>query len=176
MHPNKQLLINFFTAIQNNNVDALSDCYHDELHYSDDILDDLYGDDARAMLNWFVSTREQARMLGFRILDVTDRRGRARWEIEYRSARSGRLINREIESEFQFEDGKIIYHHDYFDWGRWARRTFGPYGTHVSWAPTRDRVRRKVRKAIDEYTHNWSYGIDINVNGKEIRIVTGKRK
>ncbi|MBL0387782.1 nuclear transport factor 2 family protein [Tumebacillus sp. ITR2] len=194
MHPNKQLLINFYTAIQNNDVEALSDCYHEELHDSDEILDDLYSNDARAMVNWFVSTREKARVLGFRILDVTETHGRARWEIEYRSARSGRIKRRDIESEFRFENGKIVWHHDYFDWGRWARRAFGPEGTVVSWGPIVDRVEervervcervedhveridRKVRRTVDDYRHNWNYGIDINVNGKEIRITTGKRR
>lgn len=175
MHPNKQLLNHFYTAIQNNDVDALADCYHEDVQYSDDILEDLYGDDARAMLNWFVSTREKARLLGYRILEATDTEGRARWEIEYRSARTGRLIHREIDSEFHFQDGKIIWHHDYFDWGRWARRAFGPRGTFVSWGPTRDRVRRKVRQAIHEVRSN-AYTVDINVNGKEIRIVAGRRK
>ncbi|KEO83655.1 nuclear transport factor 2 family protein [Tumebacillus flagellatus] len=198
MHPNKQLLIDFFTAIQNNDVQALSDCYHENVHDSDDILDDLYGEDARAMLNWVVSTRERARVLGFRILDVTETHGRARWELEYRSARSGRLRHREIESEFRFENGKIVWHHDYFDWGRWARRAFGPHGTFVSWRPivnrveervehvvdcvedrvehAVDRIDRKVRRAVDHYRHNWNYGIDINVNGREIRITTGRRR
>ncbi|PWK14302.1 nuclear transport factor 2 family protein [Tumebacillus permanentifrigoris] len=150
-HPNEQLLAKFYTAFQQNDYDAIAECYHEDAQFSDDMFENLRGDEVRAM--WHMFTRGQAsdKKMTFQVIDADDHRGRGRWHIDYHFSVTGRPIHNDIESEFRFVDGKIISHHDSFDFGRWTRQAFGFKGIFMVLGPIRSKVQQKIRETLQAH-------------------------
>jgi hypothetical protein len=72
--------------------------------------------------------------------------------VESENAATGRKVRNIIEAEFQFKDGKIIQHHDHFDFRRWARMALGPVGVISGWTPlVQNRVKRIGRGNLEKF-------------------------
>lgn len=149
-HPNVELLEKFYTAFRERDFESLAECYHEDVQFSDDVFENLCGGEALAMWHMFTHTGSERKMT-FQIIEADHLRGRGRWSIDYVFTRTGRSVHNDIESEFRFIDGKIISHHDSFDFGRWARQAFGPVGMFMSFKPIRKNLQKKIRKSLEEY-------------------------
>ncbi|MBL0387783.1 nuclear transport factor 2 family protein [Tumebacillus sp. ITR2] len=150
-HPNEGLLDKFYSAFRDNDYASLAECYHEDVQFSDDMFVNLRGGEALAMWHLFTHTASGERRMTFQVIDADDHRGRGRWSIDYVFSRTGRAVHNDIESEFRFVDGKIISHHDSFDFNRWARQAFGVAGFFMGFPPMRSRVQKKIRLSLDEY-------------------------
>jgi limonene-1,2-epoxide hydrolase len=146
MHPNEKLIESFYTAFQNLDAEAMIDCYHAEVRFSDPVFPALKGRQVGDMWRMLCS---QARNfeLTFNDIQADDRRGKAHWEASYDFSATGRRVHNRIDAEFEFQDGKIISHTDVFDFWRWSRMALGPAGLLLGWTPL---LRRKVQRQAGE--------------------------
>ena len=142
MHPNAQLIQNFYTAFQKLEPGPMAEAYHDEAVFSDPVFQNLPAWKARAM--WaMLCERAQDFSLEFRDVEADDQTGRAYWEPTYTFSKTGNIIVNKIHASFEFKDGKIIKHVDRFSLWRWTRLALGTTGLIMGWTPT---VQNKVRK------------------------------
>jgi ketosteroid isomerase-like protein len=142
MHPNEQIIQNFYTAFQQLDWQAMQQCYAQEIHFSDPAFSDLKGDDAAAMWH-MLCTRAKDFELEFSDIKADDSHGSARWEAKYTFSKTGRKVHNVIFAEFQFADGKIVRHSDHFSFWRWSQMALGPAGLLLGWSGY---LRRKVQQ------------------------------
>ncbi len=151
MHPNAQLLTDFYSAFQRRDGDAMAACYHPEAEFSDEVFVGLRHDGVTAMWR-MLCERGKDLTLEFRDLQADDRTGRAHWEARYTFSATGRKVHNIIDAEFEFRDGKILRHMDRFDFHRWSRQALGPMGLLLGWTPlVKNKVRGTARASLDKY-------------------------
>ncbi|HEX7175348.1 MAG TPA: nuclear transport factor 2 family protein [Pyrinomonadaceae bacterium] len=146
MHPNEELIENFYTSFQKLDAEAMTRCYHPDIRFSDPVFPVLSGAEVGAMWRMLCSQAKNFE-LTFADVEANDRVGKARWEARYDFSATGRRVHNKIEAEFEFRDGKIIKHTDTFDFWKWSRMALGPAGVVLGWTPL---LRRKVQKQAGE--------------------------
>jgi ketosteroid isomerase-like protein len=155
MHPNAQLLQDFYTAFQNLNSDGMKKCYHPNIHFSDPAFPDLHGEQAGAMWSMLIDNLKKSKdgwKLEFSKIEADETTGTAHWEAHYTLSSTGRRVHNIIDAHFQFQDGKIVRHRDSFDFYRWARMGFGWKGTLMGWAPFfQKKVQATVKNLLIKY-------------------------
>jgi len=150
-HPNADVIERFYSALQRRDAAGMADCYHRDIHFSDEAFTDLRGPKAGAMWRMLC---ERGKDLKVEFADVVadERSGRAHWEAWYTFSATGRTVHNVIEAQFEFRDGKIVRHRDTFDFWRWSRQAFGPLGVMLGWTPfLKQRVRREAGRALERF-------------------------
>ena len=59
--------------------------------------------------------------------------GSAKWKATYNFSKTNRKVVNVIQAQFQFKDGLIIRHTDYFDIWKWSKQAFGMAGYLFGW-------------------------------------------
>jgi len=152
MHPNAQLLTDFYTAFARRDGNAMAACYHPDAEFSDPAFPGLRG--ARVTSMWrMLCERGTDLDITFRDVQADDRTGRAQWEARYTFSMSGNKVLNRVSSEFEFKDGKILRQTDRFDFWAWARQAIGgPAGVLLGWTPlVRNKVQAQARRSLDKY-------------------------
>ena len=147
MHPNAQLIQNFYTAFQNRDAAGMAACYHPDVVFSDPVFPHLESARAIAMWQMFCARAEKSGLrLEFSNIQADDQSGRAHWDAHYTFGQTGRPVLNQIDAAFTFRDGKIIKHTDSFDLWKWAGMALGPRGQLLGWTPF---VQAAIRKSAD---------------------------
>lgn len=133
MHPNEQIISNFYSAFQKLDWQAMQACYTEDIHFSDPVFNDLNGDQVGAMWHMLCNKAKNFE-LSFTDIKADDTHGSARWLASYTFSQTGRRVNNVIFAEFQFSDGKIIRHSDHFSFWKWSRMALGPIGLVLGWS------------------------------------------
>ncbi|MCA9705062.1 MAG: nuclear transport factor 2 family protein [Myxococcales bacterium] len=151
MHPHAELIQTFYTAFQRRDGQAMADCYHPEIQFSDPVFTDLRGERAGAM--WKMLTgRAKDLEVRFSNVEADDDQGRAHWDASYTFSATGRHVDNHIDASFRFRDGKIIEHRDVFDFWAWTRQALGLSGTLLGWTPiVQGKVRRTAAAGLDAF-------------------------
>lgn len=142
MHPNAQLLVDFYTAFSKRDHEAMGACYADGARFDDPAFPNLSAAEARAMWR-MLCERGKDLELEFSGIEADDERGKAHWEADYTFSATGRKVHNVIDASFRFEDGQIIAHEDRFDFWAWSRMALGVPGFLLGWTPW---LRGKVQK------------------------------
>ncbi|MCH9687574.1 MAG: nuclear transport factor 2 family protein [Deltaproteobacteria bacterium] len=151
MHPHAELIETFYTAFQRRDGDAMADCYHPEIRFSDPVFTDLRGDRAGGM--WQMLTG-RAKDLTVEYSDVygDDDGGRAHWDASYTFSATGRHVDNHIDATFRFRDGKIVEHHDTFSLWAWSRQALGVPGLLLGWSGIiQGKVRATAGASLDAF-------------------------
>ena len=74
----------------------------------------------------------------------------AYWEAFYTFNKSGRKVHNKIHAKFEFKDGLIIRHSDFFDLHRWAKQALGFSGAVLGWSGY-------FKKKLQKQTHYLLY-------------------
>lgn len=144
MHPNAQLIHNFYTAFQNRDAARMAACYHAEVVFSDPVFPHLERAQASAMWQMFCARAEKSGLrIEFSNVQADDKSGRAHWDAHYTFSQTGRAVLNRIDAAFIFRDGKIIRHTDTFDLWKWAGMALGLRGQLLGWTPF---VQAAIRK------------------------------
>jgi SnoaL-like domain len=79
--------------------------------------------------------------------------GSAHWEPIYRFSATGRMVHNVIDAEFTFDaQGKILSHHDRFDFWSWSRQALGAPGLVLGWSSfLRSKVQQKANAGLRKY-------------------------
>jgi ketosteroid isomerase-like protein len=151
MHPNAQLLTDFYSAFQRHDAQAMAACYHPDVEFSDAAFPGLRYARVTSMWRMF-SERGDEIQVTFRDVQADDRTGRAHWEAQYTFGATGRKVLNRIDAEFEFKDGKILRHTDRFDFWKWSSQALGPVGMLLGWTPLlRNKVQTQARATLDKY-------------------------
>ncbi|REG20425.1 ketosteroid isomerase-like protein [Archangium gephyra] len=151
MHPNAQLLTDFYAAFARRDGDAMASAYHPDAEFSDPAFPGLRGPRVTSMWRMLC---ERGTDLELTLVDAQadDRSGRARWEARYTFSMSGKKVLNRVSSEFEFKDGKILRQTDRFPFWTWARQAIGPAGLLLGWTPfLRNKVQAQARRSLDKY-------------------------
>ena len=134
MHPNEQIIHDFYQSFQKLDAEGMAACYHENVEFSDPAFPDLEGKMAGNMWRMLCS---QAKNFELTYSEVTadDMSGSAYWEAKYEFSKTGRSVHNKIQASFIFEGGKIVQHVDSFDFWRWSKMALGPTGLLLGWSP-----------------------------------------
>jgi len=150
MHPNAQLLTDFYSAFQRADGKAMAACYHPDAEFSDEVFVGLRHGGVTSMWRMFCQGANPP-AIEFRDIQADDRTGRAHWEARYTFS-TGRKVHNIIDAEFEFRDGKILRQRDRFDFHRWSRQALGPMGLLLGWTPLlKNKVRGMARGRLEKF-------------------------
>ncbi len=142
MHPHIALVQRFYTNFQELDGEGMAQCYHPDIHFSDPVFPELHGAEAGEMWRMLCSQAQDFELY-FSDIQCNDTEGNASWEAIYSFSKTGRRVHNRIKASFVFSDGKIIEHHDEFNFWKWSIMALGPVGLMLGWTPF---LQNKVRK------------------------------
>ena len=149
MHPNAQVLATFYQAFKNKDYHTMIACYHPDAVFHDAVFD-LQGKQIGAMWHMFCEGGDLT--IDFGGITADDHTGQGHWDAYYTFSLTGRKVHNSIDSQITFSDGKILRHHDHFNFWRWSRQAFGPVGLVLGWTPVlRNRVRRAAGTRLQQF-------------------------
>jgi ketosteroid isomerase-like protein len=151
MHPNAQLLTDFYAAFGRHDAEGMVACYAKDVAFSDPVFTDLHGDEARAMWRMLCERAKDLRLEASGI-EADDTGGKAHWEAWYTFSATGAKVHNVIDAKFTFADGKVTVHRDSFDLRRWAAQALGLKGKLLGWLPP---VQNAIRKQADAGLRAW---------------------
>lgn len=151
MHPNEEMLTNFYSALGEGWAETMAASYTDDATFSDPVFPELDAAGVRDMWRMFCTSDTE---LELTVSDVQadHNTGSATWRPVYTFPKTGRQVRNVIESTFTFRDGLIVRHRDDFDFYRWARMALGPMGTALGWTPlVRNQVRQQAARQLRRF-------------------------
>jgi ketosteroid isomerase-like protein len=152
VHPNAQLITDFYSAFQRKDGAAMAACYAPNARFSDPVFPALDARQAGAMWRMFCERPDSDLRVEFDGVEADDERGRAHWVARYTFPPTGRSVVNSIDAELELANGKIVRHQDRFDFWKWARMALGPVGVALGWSPlVRNKVRRQARSQLERF-------------------------
>lgn len=111
----------------------MASLYHPEARFKDAAFDLQSGAEAGAMWKMLLTAGKDLR-IEFGDVKGDEAGGSAHWEAWYTFSKTGRKVHNIIDAEFEFKDGLIYRHRDYFDFWRWSRQSLGLTGWLLGWS------------------------------------------
>jgi ketosteroid isomerase-like protein len=150
MHPNAQLIGNFYHAFARRDHAAMRACYAPDIDFADEVFT-LRGKRVGAMWHMLCDAGQDLQVIHSHV-QADDGQGSADWQARYTFSRTKRPVHNLLRAEFLFRDGKIVRHRDHFDFWRWSRMALGPTGIVLGWTPTvRAQVRAAATASLDKF-------------------------
>ena len=151
MNENATIIDTFYKAFQQRDYAGMAACYHEDVHFSDPVFQNLRGNQARAMWH-MLCERGKDMVITYRDVQADATAGQAHWEATYSFSATNRKVHNVIDAVFRFEDGKIISHQDRFGFWRWTRMALGPVGMLLGWSPpVQNKVRATAMKGLKKF-------------------------
>lgn len=120
----KEVIKTFYKGFSELDADTMISCYHEDIVFEDPAFGKLKGDRAKGMWKMLCKNAKNF-SLEFSQINTDDQKGSAHWEAKYTFSKTGRSVHNKIDAQFEFKDGKIIKHTDYFSLHRWASQAIG---------------------------------------------------
>lgn len=153
----EDLISNFYTAFSKGDFKTMKSCYHDKAEFYDPAFGALKGAEVGAMWHMLLS-RASDLEITFSNIFSDGTAGSADWSATYTFSKTGRKVTNEIHAIFMFEDGKIIFHKDSFDFYRWSKQAFGPLGWILGWTGFfQKKVNAQVRGQLTKFMTKNGY-------------------
>jgi ketosteroid isomerase-like protein len=150
---NEQLIRHFYESFAAGNVEAMVECYHDEIEFSDPAFGKLKGADAKNMWRMLAERAKGDIKIEFKNITADAAKGSADWTADYLFSKTGRRVFNEIHAEFEFKDGKIFHHTDTFDIWKWSKQALGLSGRLLGWSRLlQNKIRQNALEALREYS------------------------
>ncbi|MGK2955229.1 MAG: nuclear transport factor 2 family protein [Solirubrobacterales bacterium] len=146
---NAQVVERFYGGFAAGDGDQMASCYHADVHFYDDVFQDLNGPEVMKMWRMLL-TRSDDLVITLGEHAADDQSGTAHWTADYTFSGTGRKVKNEIDAAFKFQDGLIIDHVDSFNFWRWSRMALGTSGLLLGWSPiVKSKVRAQSRELLD---------------------------
>jgi len=120
----EQLITSFYESFGRQDAEGMVACYHEDIVFEDPAFGPLKGADAGNMWRMLCQNARELKVT-YDQIEVNGTQGKAHWEAIYLFSQTGRKVHNKIDAKFEFKDGKIIRHTDYFDLHRWAKQALG---------------------------------------------------
>ena len=151
MHPNAQLIKQFYSSLSKLDGAAMAACYAPDVVFSDPVFHDLRGEAAGKMWR-MLCARGKDMTLVVDGIEATDSTGKAHWVATYTFSATGNKVVNDIQANFTFENGKIKTHRDDFDLYKWMRQALGLKGALLGWLPpVQAKLRQTARAGLDAF-------------------------
>jgi ketosteroid isomerase-like protein len=151
MHPNEELLEKFYSSFQKKDPKTMGECYTDTVEFNDPVFKGLKGNTVRAM--WQMLIERGADMtITYKNIKANDTQGSADWVAVYPFSKTGKIITNHIHAKFQFKDGKIVNHRDYFSLWKWAGMALGATGYLMGFLPfIQNQIKNEANAGLTLY-------------------------
>lgn len=126
----KDLIDKFYTAFNELDAETMVSCYHNEIVFDDPAFGELKGERAKNMWRMLCESQKGK---GFKVIHSEVTENSALWEAFYTFNRTGRKVHNKIQARFEFKDGLIVRHSDFFDLHGWAKQALGFNGVILGW-------------------------------------------
>lgn len=133
MNVNEQLIEEFYAAFASQNADTMTSCYHEDIRFEDPAFGILNGKDASDMWHMLIEKSKGNLHIEFSEITANTNSGTAKWIATYNFSRTNRKVINIIQAQFEFQDGLIIRHTDYFDIWKWSQQALGLKGLLFGW-------------------------------------------
>jgi ketosteroid isomerase-like protein len=138
----KNIIDAFYTAFAQKDWQTMQSYYHDDTTFSDEVFKNLNSKQVKAMWRMLCEGGKDLQ-LRYENVEASETQGKCRWIADYTFSQTGNKVNNIIDASFTFKDGKILAHHDVFDFYRWSRQALGFKGWLLGWTPF---VKQKIQK------------------------------
>ncbi|MGQ7947512.1 nuclear transport factor 2 family protein [Flavobacterium sp. WC2509] len=153
MNPNEQLIEKFYTAFANADAKTMCECYHNTIQFEDPAFGKLNGNDACQMWKMLIEKSKGNIKIEFSDIKADDYSGSAKWIATYNFSKTNRKIVNKIHTQFEFQDGLIVKHIDYFDIWKWSKQAFGFKGLLFGWTGF---MQKQIQKQAIVSLKNYS--------------------
>jgi hypothetical protein len=150
VHPNAQLLTDFYTGFAKRDAGPMRAIYAPDAHFTDEAFPNLRGSGPGDMWTMLCENATGLR-IEFRDVKADDTQGSAHWEAWYQF-QGKRDVHNIIEAKFTFSNGKVTRHIDSFDFYRWSKQALGPMGLLLGWTPM---IKNAVQKQAGAALAKW---------------------
>lgn len=151
MHPNRDMIDRFYSCFKVLDGDGMAQCYHENIEFSDPVFPKLHGSEVSAMWK-MLCLQAQGFELTFNDAQANDTIGSVNWEAKYIFSVTDRKVHNKINASFRFQDGKIIQHHDSFNFWKWSSMALGPVGIILGWSPlVKNKVQKQAAKNLERF-------------------------
>jgi ketosteroid isomerase-like protein len=140
MSQNEELITNFYSAFVRKDFQTMAECYHPEATFKDEAFY-LKGKEIPAMWRMLIERGTDLKVL-FSDIEADEYSGKATWNAWYTFSQSGNKVHNIIQANFTFKEGKILTHHDSFNFYRWSSQSLGIMGKLLGWTSF---LRKKVQ-------------------------------
>lgn len=157
MNPNEQLIHKFYTAFANADAKIMCECYHNNIQFEDPAFGILKGNDTCMMWKMLIEKSKGNIKIEFSDSKADEYSGTAKWIAVYNFSKTNRKIVNVIHAQFQFRDGLIIKHTDYFDIWKWSKQAFGFKGFLLGWTGfMQKQIQKQAITSLKNYTKTHS--------------------
>jgi len=133
MNPNQQLIEEFYAGFAAHNPKTMASCYHEDIVFEDPAFGILKGKDVTDMWEMLIEKSNNNLHIEFSDVKAEAANGSARWIATYNFSKTNRKVINVINAQFEFKDGLIIQHTDYFNIWKWTRQALGLTGLMFGW-------------------------------------------
>ncbi|MFT7050253.1 MAG: ketosteroid isomerase-like protein [Psychroserpens sp.] len=123
------IIENFYSAFKNHDAESMVAYYHDDIIFEDAAFGILKGEHAKNMWRMLIASQKGKDFkIEYSEINTQGSVGNAKWEARYNFSKTGRPVHNKIAAHFEFKEGKIIKHTDYFNLHSWSKQAFGIKG------------------------------------------------
>ncbi|MDI1304516.1 MAG: nuclear transport factor 2 family protein [bacterium] len=133
MTANEKILTKFYTAFANADAATMCQCYHPDIQFRDPVFGLLKGNDVCQMWKMLIESSKGNIKIEFSDVKADEYTGAAQWIATYTFSKTNRKVVNIIQAQFQFKEGFIIKHSDYFDIWKWSKQALGTTGYLLGW-------------------------------------------
>ena len=152
MTNNEDVIVKFYTAFANANVEKMCECYHPNVQFNDPAFGFLNGNEVFQMWRMLIERSNGNIKIDFSNINANEHLGSARWIATYRFSKTNRKVVNRIAAKFLFKDGLIIKHTDDFDIWKWSRQAFGIKGILLGWTGfMQNKIQQQARMSLKKY-------------------------
>nr|WP_321243272.1 nuclear transport factor 2 family protein [uncultured Psychroserpens sp.] len=120
------IIENFYSAFKSQDAESMVACYHDDIVFEDPAFGVLKGEHAKNMWRMLITSQKGKEfIIEYSEINSKGDTGNAKWEAHYNFSKTGRPVHNKIVANFEFKDGKIIKHTDYFNLHKWSKQAIG---------------------------------------------------
>tara|TARA_B100000795_G_C22704148_1_gene400871 strand:+ start:564 stop:1025 length:462 start_codon:yes stop_codon:yes gene_type:complete len=120
------IIHNFYQAFDQLDAETMVGYYHKNIVFEDPAFGILKDDRAKNMWRMLcLSQKKNQFNVVASNITVNENNGSAHWEAHYVFSQTGRKVHNKIDANFEFKDGKIIKHTDYFNLHNWSKQALG---------------------------------------------------
>lgn len=154
MHPNEQLITDFYLAFKNHDPQGMTTCYAKNIIFEDPAFGKIQGKRAFAMWYMLIERGGDALHIEFSEVQANDYNGSAKWTATYTYGPQKRKVVNHVVGTFSFQNGKIVQHTDHFDLWRWSQQALGFKGYLLGWTRfMKLKIQQNTSKALSSYLH-----------------------
>ncbi|REG99552.1 nuclear transport factor 2 family protein [Flavobacterium aquicola] len=157
MNSNEQLIHKFYSAFASADAKAMCECYHPNIQFQDPAFGVLKGSDACQMWKMLLEKSKGNIKIEFSDITADEHTGIAKWIATYNFSKTNRKVVNLVHAQFQFHDGLIIKHTDYFDIWKWSKQAFGFKGFLLGWTGfMQKQIQKQAVASLKNYTKTQS--------------------